>query len=308
MEFAKWAYFEGKVVPFEEARISVATHGFLYGTAVFEGIRGFWSEPKNEVFVFRLREHIERLATNARILKMSLPRPVDELVSLVVDLIRKNELRCDIYIRPVLYKSDHRFGVTLFENQDLTIFLASMGAYLSKTEGIDVCVSSWRRIEDNAIPGRAKINGAYVNSCLAGDEARTNGFDEAIFLNEDGHVSEAPGMNLFIVRHGRLITTPVTENILEGITRASFITLAQKELGVETEERSIDRSELYSTDEIFLCGTAAKLVSVRSVDRRMVGSGGTGPITAKLAEKYRAVTVAGLEGYQEWLTPVYGDR
>ena len=198
MEFAKYAYFEGKVVPFAEARISVATHGFLYGTAVFEGIRGFWDETKNDVYVFRLREHYERLAVNAHILKMSLPRPVDELVSLTIDLIRKNELRCDLYIRPVLYKSDRRFGVTLFENQDLTIFFASMGAYLSKTEGIDLAVSSWRRIEDNAIPGRAKINGAYVNSCLAGEEARSNGFDEAIFLNEDGHVSEAPGMNLFV--------------------------------------------------------------------------------------------------------------
>ena len=307
MEFAKYAYFEGKVVPFAEARISVATHGFLYGTAVFEGIRGFWDETKNDVYVFRLREHYERLAVNARILKMSLPRPVDELVSLTVDLIRKNELRCDLYIRPVLYKSDRRFGVTLFENQDLTIFFASMGAYLSKTEGIDLAVSSWRRIEDNAIPGRAKINGAYVNSCLAGDEARSNGFDEAIFLNEDGRVSEAPGMNLFVVRGGRLITTPVTANILEGITRASIMTLAEKSLGIEVEERSIDRSELYVADEAFICGTAAKLVSVRSIDRRMVANGKSGSITAKLIERYRAVTLGELEGYRDWITSVYNN-
>ena len=307
MEFAKYAYFEGKVVPFAEARISVATHGFLYGTAVFEGIRGFWDETKNDVYVFRLREHYERLAVNAHILKMSLPRPVDELVSLTIDLIRKNELRCDLYIRPVLYKSDRRFGVTLFENQDLTIFFASMGAYLSKTEGIDLAVSSWRRIEDNAIPGRAKINGAYVNSCLAGEEARSNGFDEAIFLNEDGHVSEAPGMNLFVVRGGRLITPPVTANILEGITRASLMTLAEKSLGIEVEERPIDRSELYVADEAFICGTAAKLVSVRSIDRRMVANGKTGSITAKIIERYRAVTLGELEGYRDWITSVYNN-
>jgi branched-chain amino acid aminotransferase len=305
LEFAKYAYFEGKVVPFAEARISVATHGFLYGTAIFEGIRGFWNETTNDVLVFRLREHLERLAVNARILKMSLPRPVDELVTLVVDLIRKNELRCDLYIRPVLYKSDKRFGVTLFEDQDLTIFFASMGAYLTKTEGIDLAVSSWRRIEDNAIPGRAKINGAYVNSCLAGDEARSNGFDEAVFLNEDGHVSEAPGMNLFLVRGGRLITTPVTANVLEGITRASLMTLAQESFGIEVEERPVDRSELYLADEAFICGTAAKVVSVRSVDRRMVANGKTGPITSGLAEQYRAATLGELEGYRDWITPVY---
>ena len=193
----------------------------------------------------------------------------------------------------------------MFENQDLTIFFASMGAYLSKTEGIDLAVSSWRRIEDNAIPGRAKINGAYVNSCLAGEEARSNGFDEAIFLNEDGHVSEAPGMNLFLVRDGRLITTPVTANVLEGITRASLMELAEKSLGIEVQERPVDRSELYVADEAFICGTAAKLVSVRSIDRRMVANGKTGSITAKLSERYRAATLGELEGYRNWITFVY---
>lgn len=306
MEFGKYAYFEGKVVPFEEARISVATHAFLYGTAVFEGIRGFWNEARGEVFVFRLREHMERLARNARLLRMSLPVPIEDSVRLVVELLRKNALRCDLYIRPVLYKSDRRFGVKLFDAQDLTIFVAAMAEYMEKPEGIDLCVSSWRRLEDNALPGRGKINGAYVNSCLAGDEARANGFDEAILLNEDGHVSEASGMNLFLVRSGRLITTPVSANILEGITRDSLITIARKEMGIECEVRPIDRTELYVADELFICGTAAKVVSAKSVDRRLVGDGKTGPITRRLADLYAAAARGELPAYGEWLTPVFG--
>jgi branched-chain amino acid aminotransferase len=308
MEFAKLAYFEGKIVPFAEARVSVATHAFLYGTAVFEGIRGFLNEGRGEVFVFRLAEHMERLARNARLLKMTLPLSVEKSAQLVLELLRQNELRADLYIRPVLYKSDRRFGVKLFAQQDLTIIVAAMGEYMEKPEGIDLCVSSWRRLEDNALPGRGKINGAYVNSCLAGDEARSNGFDEAILLNEDGHVSEASGMNLFLVRSGRLITTPVTENILEGITRDSVLTLARKELAIECEIRPVDRTELYVADELFICGTAAKLVSARSVDRRPVGDGATGPITRRLGDLYSAAVRAELKGYGHWVTPVFGGK
>ena len=305
MDFGKFAYFEGKIVPFEEARVSVATHAFLYGTAVFEGIRGFWSEAQGEVFVFRLPEHMDRLARNARLLRMSLPLSVAESGRLVLDLLRKNDLHCDLYIRPVLYKSDLRFGVKLFQAQELTIFVAAMAEYMEKSEGLDLCVSSWRRLEDNALPGRGKINGAYVNSCLAGDQARSNGFDEAVLLNEDGHVSEASGMNLFLVRAGRLITTPVTANILEGITRDSLIAIARREMGIKCEVRPIDRTELYVADEAFICGTAAKVVSVRSVDRRLVADGATGPLTRRLGELYAKAVRGDLPGFSEWLTPVF---
>ena len=311
MELGKIAYFEGKFIPFTDARISIATHAFLYGTAVFEGIRGFWSASRGEVYVFRLKEHMERLTRNARILKMTPPCSLDDQMNLVLDLVRRNELRCDLYLRPVLYKSDQRFGVKLFEQQEFTVFAAAMGEYMDKSEGLDICVSSWRRIEDNALPGRGKINGAYVNSCLAGDEARSNGFDECVLLNEDGHVSEAPGMNLFLVRDGKLITTPVTANILEGITRDSLLTLAREELSLTCEERPVDRTELYVADEIFICGTAAKIVSARSVDHRQIGSSGssgstvTGPITRKLAVLYDKVVRGELPRYQSWLTPVY---
>lgn len=301
----RYAYLSGRVVKLEEAKVSVMTHAFNYGTGVFEGIRGYHTREKDQLYVFRLREHYERMEINSKVLKIKLPFSVDDLCRLTVKIIQMNQYREDIYIRPIAFKSAERIGIKLGDEDDFTLFVIPFGAYIDITRGLSVGVSSWRRIEDNAIPPRAKICGAYVNSALAAAEARDNGFDEAIILNENGQVAEGSVMNVFLVKRGRLVTTPVTDNILEGITWNSVITLAKNELGIKTDIRSIDRTELYSASEIFLCGTGAQVVPVGSVDHRQISTGGVGPITRKIQELYDDVTHGRLERYMSWLTPMY---
>jgi len=298
-------YFKKDYVPLEQAKVGIMTHAFNYGTGVFEGIKGYFNPEQDEMHVFRLREHMERLKKNCRILKMYLDATPEELTRIIPELIKKNRFKTDIYIRPIAYKSSEIVGVKLMEDYDLCVYAVPIKAYFDMDKPLKTCVSSWRRVEDNALPGRGKITGAYVNSALAAQEARDNGFDEAIFLNENGHVCEGAAMNLFMVKNGRLLTAPVTDNILEGITRQTVIDVAREELGLETVERPIDRTELYLADEVFFCGTIAEVASVGSVDHRPVGSGDMGNITKQMQTLFYQIVRGKMDKYGEWLTPVY---
>jgi branched-chain amino acid aminotransferase len=301
-----YAFLEGKLVPLEQAKISVMTHAFLYGTGIFEGIRGYYNTQKEQLYVFRIIEHYTRFRNNCRVLKIELSQSPEELSEVTLEVLRKSEFREDIYIRPVAYKSAKRIGLKLDDQDGLTIFAVPMGSYLSRDHALSMMVSSWRRIEDNAIPARSKINGSYVNLSLAAGEARENGFDEAILLNENGSVSEAAGMNIFIVRQGKLITPPVSDNVLEGITRDTVFEIA-RDLKFPVEERSVDRSELYVADEVFLCGTGAEISGIGSIDRRKIANGEMGSITRKIQELYFQAVRGQNARYKKWLTPVWND-
>ena len=304
-----YAFFNGKIVPLAEAKIGVMTHAFNYGTACFEGIRGNWNNDQEQIYLFRPRDHYQRLLNNCRILKLSIPHTVDELCQLTVELVEKNGYREDLYVRPLAYKSSEVVGVRLHDlDDDFLIFVTPFGPYLDITKGITCCVSSWRRIDDNMIPPRAKITGLYVNSALAKTEAADNGFDEAIMLTHEGHVSEGSGENVFLVMDGSLVTPPSSDNILIGITRDTVIKLAKWELGIETIERQIDRSELYIADECFLTGTAAHVTPVLEIDHRKIGNGQVGSITKKLQDLYFNIVQGRNKKYLDWCTPAYTKR
>lgn len=298
-------YFNEQYVALKDARVSILTHAFHYGTGVFEGIRGYWDEPQQELFLMRPMDHFARWKKNCGILRIQLPHTAATLCDLALHLIPRNQFRCNIYIRPLAYKSAERVGIYLDDQDSFCMIAMPFGDYLPSANGLHAGVSSWRRVEDNAIPGRAKICGAYVNSALASDEARRNGFDEAIFLTEEGHVAEGASCNIFMVRSGRLITPPASENILEGITRDSIVELARRELNLNVIERPIDRSELYVCDELFFTGTAAEIAPITRVDHRAVGSGGVGEVSSKLRRLYDDATRGRLPQYRRWLIPAY---
>ena len=298
-------YFNKQFVPLSQARVNVLTHALNYGTAVFEGIRGYWNGAEEELFLLRPVEHYDRWRSNCGILRIAVDLPGAKLAEITAELIRKNRYTTDVYVRPLAYKSAERIGIAPDDKDAFTIVVIPFGTYLDSSRGLQAGVSSWRRIQDNAIPARGKISGAYVNSVLASDEARRNGYDEAIFLNEGGHVSEGASCNIFLVRKGKLITPAVTENVLEGITRAAVMELARREMKLEVVERVIDRSELYVADEAFFTGTAVELGPIVGVDRRPVGSGQPGPVTAELRRLYQDATRGRMPAYRSWLTPVY---
>ncbi|MDP8905419.1 MAG: branched-chain amino acid transaminase [Chloroflexota bacterium] len=299
-------YFGGEFVPLSEARIPVMAHGFLYGTATFEGIRAYWNEEQEQLWGLKLREHYRRMARSAKVLLMRMPHSPDELVEITVDMLRRNRFRQDTYIRPTLYKSTEAIGVRLHNLEEkIVIFAVPFGEYIATDRGITAQVVSWRRNTDQALPARAKIVGAYVNSAFSKSEAVLNGYDEAIVLTIDGHVSEGSAENLFLVRDGALVTPAVTDDILEGITRTGLMELARQELGIDTVVRSVDRSELYSAEEVFLCGTGAQISPVVEIDHRPVGNGEVGPITSRLAALYFDVVRGRVPAYHDWLTPVY---
>lgn len=302
------AYFEGNFVPLADAKISVMTHAFNYGTGVFEGIRGYYNADHEEIYLFRLADHFIRLMQNAKIIKVEMPYTADQLCHIAIELVKRNGFSSDIYIRPLAYKNVCQIGTKLSPGADLTMFAVTMGDYVDTTRPLNVCVSSWRRVEDNAIPARGKICGSYVNSALTATEARDNGFDEAIVLNENGQVAEGSAMNFFIVRDGRLISPPVYSNILEGITRNTVMRLAQEQLGIETRFRPMDRSELYVADEAFFCGTGAQIAAIATIDHRPVGNGKIGPITEKLTRLYNKMVHGELPQYNHWLTPCFGHK
>jgi branched-chain amino acid aminotransferase len=299
-------YFKGAFVEDDQAKIGVKTHAFNYGTGCFEGIRAYWNEQDEQVYVFRLRDHYARLHRSGRILGIGIEQSIDELCELTLELVRRNGYREDVYIRPIAYKSSEIVGVRMHGiEDDLTIFTTPFGKYLPADNGCKCCTSTFRRVDDNAIPARAKVTGIYVNSALAKTEANLSGFDEAIMLTHEGHVSEGSGENIFLVSEGKLVTPAATENILLGITRQVAIDLARHELGLETVERAIDRSELYGADEIFMTGTAAEISPVVEVDRRPIGDGAVGPVSDQLRRLFNEVVRGKVAKYREWCTPVY---
>jgi len=300
------SFFQGQYIPLAEAKISVLTHGFGYGTGCFEGIRGYYNDEHEQVYLFRLPEHYDRLAQSARTLMMNMQYSPAELSEISLECIRRSNLRQDVYLRPMVYKSTPAIGVRLHDlEDDVVVIMVPFGNYIDIDRALKVGVSSWKRIDDNMIPARAKITGAYINSAFAKSEAQMNGFDEAIMLNSDGHVSEGSAENLFMYRKGVWVTPPVTENILEGITRDTVMTLLRDELGQRVEERIIDRTELYAADELFLCGTGAQIAPVGSVDHRQLADGKIGPITAQVQRLYFEVVRGNVPRYAHWCTPVY---
>ncbi|HUP27855.1 MAG TPA: branched-chain amino acid transaminase [Chloroflexia bacterium] len=299
-------YFEGKVVPLSEAKIGILTHAFSYGTGCFEGIRAYYNEDHGQVYLFRVNEHYERLRNSAGVLMMQLRHRPEELAEITRSLIEKSGLFEDVYIRPMAYKADEIIGVRLHNLRDeLYITVQPFGNYIDTDRALKVGVSSWKRVDDNMIPARAKITGAYVNSAFAKSEAQMNGFDEAIMLGSEGHVSEGSAENLFMLRGGVAYTPPVTENILEGITRATIITLMREEMGIPVVERPIDRTELYICDELILCGTGAQIAPVGSVDHRPIGNGGIGEVGRALQELYFNVVRGKVAKYRHWCAPVH---
>lgn len=302
-------YAAGGFRSYEDAKIGLLTHGLQYGTGCFEGIRGYWVPEDRELYLVQLREHYERLAISAKILMMQLPLSVDELVRLTAELVIRNGFETNVYIRPCIFKAAEDVGVRLHNVPDaFAIIPIPFTRYLDSSEGLKAGVSSWRRADDSAAPPRAKITGLYVNSALAKSEAVMNGFDEAIMLSHDGHVSEGSAENIFMVKRGVLYTPDPSQNVLEGCTRRSIMEIAEREFHVPIVERSIDRSELYGADELFFTGTAAGVMHIRSVDYRIIGDGSIGPVTKRLGEFYERVVRGKEAAYERWLTRTYAGR
>jgi branched-chain amino acid aminotransferase len=301
LDLSKHAFFEGKIVPLSEAKVNIATHAFLYGTAVFGGMRGYWNSDKKQLYLFRPYDHFRRLLHSARLLTMQTKYDEESLIQLTLDVLHTDNWQQDIYMRPTFYKADMGIGVRLHDLRDeFSMFVMAMEKYVKNDTDAHVTVSSWRRIDDNMIPARGKVAGAYVNSALMKSDAVRAGFDEVLAMDGNGHLSEGSAMNIFMVRDGVLITPPVTDNILEGITRRSVLELARSELGVPVVERSIDRTEAYIAEEFFMTGTAAEITAVTQIDNRPIGSGKMGPITTKLRELYADVLRGRNSKYKAW--------
>ena len=306
MTLPKYAYFRGEIVPYSEARVGVLTHGLNYGTAVFGGMRAYWNEAGEQLYVYRPRDHFRRFLDSTKIMRMVFDHTPESLTRLTIEVLRAENYRCDVYIRPLAFKSDEIIGVKLHDLHDeLSIVAFPYERYLANETDAHVTISSWRRVDDNMIPARGKISGAYASSALIKTDAVLAGFDEALVLTQEGHLSEGSAMNVFMVKADTVITPPITENILEGITRRTAIELVREELGRPVVERPIDRTEVYLCDEFFITGTAAQITAVTRIDHRPVGTGAMGPITTRLRELYQDVVRGRHPRYRGWNTPVY---
>lgn len=300
-----YVFFNGKIVDEREASISIRSKLVNYGLGCFEGIRAYWDEESEQLYAFRLKEHYERLLQSCKALSINLPYSASELCAYTVELLKKNNFKTTVYVRPLAYKGAEVLNPTLLDDDNrLLIFCQPMGNFSGKEE-VRVSFTSWQRIRDNMLPPRTKATAAYLNSALASLEVLQNGFDEAIFLTDTGNVCEGPGENIFIVKKGKLLTPPPSDNILEGITRDTIMTLAREELGMEVVERSISRTELYSAEEAFFSGTAMEVLSIVEVDRRMIGAGKQGEICKRLKKLFFDITVCKNPRYANYCTPVY---
>ncbi|MDE3088767.1 MAG: branched-chain amino acid transaminase [Chloroflexota bacterium] len=300
----QWAFFKGEFVPIADAKISIMSQVVNYGIGAFGGIRAYWNEDKRQLYIFRLNDHIRRFLGSCKLFNAALRYSAQDLNRIIIELLRREGYHEDAYARPLLYNATEDITPRLYDvDFDFTCFARPQGNYIRLS--VRACTSSWRRLDDTIIPSRGKITGGYINSAFAKSEAYWNGYDEAIVLNQDGHVAEGSAMNLFIVRDGRLRTPAVSDNILEGITRNTIIHLAQNDLDLEVAERQIDRSELYIADEVFFCGTGAQVAGVVEIDHRSIGNGKVGPITQRLQEAYFAIVRGKTQKYMDWLTPVY---
>jgi branched-chain amino acid aminotransferase len=301
-----YVFFDGKIIPYGEAKVGVMTHGLNYGTGIFGGLRGYWNEKEQQMFVFRPLDHYRRFLDSSKLLRMELPYTKEGLTEATLELIRKQNFTENVYIRPLAFYGDEIIGVRLHNlTPRLSIAAVPFGRYVEQEEGAHVTISSWWRVEDNMIPARGKIVGAYVNSALSKSDAQLSGFDEAIVLSQNGHVSEGSAENIFMVKNNQVITPPVSENILEGIVRRTFLELIQNELNIPVVERSIDRTELFLADEMFFGGTGVQLVSITKIDHRLIGTGIMGPITLKLRELFFSVVHGNVAKYRNWCMPVY---
>jgi branched-chain amino acid aminotransferase len=301
VDLPKNAYFQGQIVPYSEAKVGVATHALNYGTAVFGGLRGYWNEGKQRLFIFRPRDHFRRFLNSCRIMCMEFDQTPESLTNLTLELLRQDAYQENIYIRPLAYKADEGIGVRLHDlREELTIFAIPFGLYIKHDTSAHVTISSWRRIYDNSIPARGKISGAYASSALIKTDAARGGFDEGLVLTQDGHLAEGSAMNIFMLRDGVLVTPPITDNILEGITRRSVMELAKNELGLTVVQRQIDRSEIYICDEFFLTGTAVQITAVTKVDHRPIGNGVMGPVTDSLRKLFDKILCGNNPKYAHW--------
>ena len=305
MPLPNYAFFKGRIVPYSEAKVGMLTHTLHYGTGVFGGIRGYWNEDEEQLFVFRPIDHFRRFLESARLLCMEFSYSESDLAQVIFELLRVENHRTDCYIRPLAYYSDEIIGVRLHGlTPEIAIISIPFGSYVDDEEGLHITVSSWRRVDDNMIPARGKVAGAYVNSALVKSDAVAGGYDEALAMDSNGHISEGSAMNVFMVRNGALVTPPVTDNILEGITRRTIIELAREELGMPVVERSIDRTEVFIAEEMFMTGTAAEVIAVTKIDHRPVGAGKMGPITTQLRALYQDVIRARSPKYKSWSVEV----
>jgi len=308
MAGTRFAFFKGQIVPIEQANISIMNHALNYGTSVFSGIRAYWNPEEEQLFVFRPVEHFTRLIQSASLLRMKLPWTAQEFTQHLIDLLQAEGYRENCYIRPLAYKDLNGIGVRLHDVPDsFSMWAMPFAKYIENDGGAHVHFSAWRRVDDNAIPARGKISGSYVNSALIKSDAVLSGYDEALVLNQDGHVSEASAANIFIVRNGVALTPPVNSNVLEGITRRTIIQLLRDDLGVEVVERDIDRTEVYLADEMFLCGTGVQIAAVTQVEHRLIGDGQLGDITRRVRDYQNDVLYGRVAKYREWLTPVYAE-
>ena len=306
MSLPSFVFINGRVVPYSDVKFGVLTHAMNYGTAVFGGLRAYWNDDEKQLFVFRPQDHFRRFLQSATLLCMDLPVSGDDLLKGLIELIRTEGHKEDLYIRPLAFYSDEIIGVKVHDlHAEASIVVLPFGAYNKNEDNMHVTVSSWRRIDDNSIPARGKIAGAYVNSAFIKTDAVRAGFDEAIVLNADGHISEGSAANFFLLRNGALSTPPITDNVLEGITRRTVIQLIRDELRMEIQERPIDRTEIYLADEMFFCGTGAQISAITRVDYRSVGAGKMGPITARLRDLYFDVVRGRMPKYRDWCYPVY---
>lgn len=306
MSLPNFVFYKGRVVPYSDVKFGVLTHALNYGTAVFGGLRAYWNDDEKQLFVFRPHDHFRRFLQSAKLLCMDLHVTGDDLLKGLVELIRTEGHQEDLYIRPLAFYSDQIIGVRVHDlTAEASIVVIPFGAYNKNEDNMHVTVSSWRRIDDNTIPARGKIAGAYVNSAFIKTDAVRAGFDEAIVLNADGHISEGSAANFFMLRNGVFATPPITDNVLEGITRRTVIQMIRDELGKDVQERQIDRTELYLADEMFFCGTGAQISAITRVDHRPVGSGRIGDMTAHLRQMYFDVVRGRAPKYREWCYPVY---
>ena len=297
-----YAYFQNRIVPLEDANLNVMTNFMHYGTGIFEGIRGNWNDDLKQIYLFRIKEHYQRMLNGCHLLNIELPHTLDDLCRITVEVVDRCGFEEDVYVRPLAYKSSESLGVRLYDlDSDFLLFAFPWGPYLD-TDRARCCVSSWRF--PNEVP-RAKITGLYVTNAAAKTEAVENGFDEAIMLTPDGYVAEGSGENIFLLIDGKLVTPPGSDGILVGITRDAAITLAREELGIETVERHIDRVELYTADECFLTGTAAHITPVAEIDHRKIADGEIGKVTGKLQALYQDAILSNNPKYTDWCTPVY---
>ena len=306
MTLPNYVFFKGRIMPYSEAKVGVMTHALNYGTGVFGGLRAFWNTEEQQLFVFRPKDHFQRFLESCRLMNMALPFTEADLTAALLELLRTEGYQTDVYIRPLAFYGDETIGVRLHNlTAELSIVALPMGGYLDNEEGAHLTVSSWRRVDDNSIPARGKVAVAYVNSAFAKTDAQRAGFDDAIVLSQDGHVSEGSAANIFLKRRGVIITPPVTDNILEGITRRTVITLMRAELDQEVVERPIDRTEIYLADEIFLVGTGVQISAVTRVDHRPIGTGKLGSVTSQLRKLYFNVVRGRVPEYRSWCEAVY---